>query len=57
MTASGTFETCQGGLMVSVVRGRPEVTGTQPTDAIDPKRQSSKDQVAFQDARDRVLYE
>jgi hypothetical protein len=26
----GTFETCRGGLMMSVVRGRPEVTGTQP---------------------------
>ena len=26
----GTFETCQGGLMMSVVRGRPEVTGPQP---------------------------
>jgi len=23
---------------MSVVRGRPEVTGTQPTDAIDPER-------------------
>jgi hypothetical protein len=29
-SACGTFETCQGGLMVSVVRGGPEVTGTQP---------------------------
>jgi hypothetical protein len=27
---TGTFETCPGGLMMSVVRGRPEVTGTQP---------------------------
>jgi hypothetical protein len=26
--------------MMSVVRGRPEVTGTQPTDAIDPIRTS-----------------
>jgi hypothetical protein len=26
----GTFETCPGGLMMSVVRGRPEVIGTQP---------------------------
>jgi hypothetical protein len=39
-SAVGTFETCQGGVMMSVVRGRPEVTGTRPTDAIDPNRKS-----------------
>jgi hypothetical protein len=32
----GTFETCQGGLMMSVFRGRPEVTARSQTDAIDP---------------------
>jgi hypothetical protein len=40
LSLNGTFETCQGGLMMSVVRGRREVTGTQPTDAIAPKRKS-----------------
>lgn len=29
-SACGPFERCQGGLTMSVVRGRPEVTGTRP---------------------------
>ena len=36
------LETCQGGLTMSVVRGRPEATSTQPTDAIDPKQTSGQ---------------
>ena len=39
-TAFGTFETCPLILRMSVHRGRPEVTGAQPTDANDPNRNS-----------------
>ena len=38
MSLFGTFETCQGGLMMSVQRGRPEVTGRRSNAGIDPSR-------------------
>ena len=36
MSENGTFPTCRGGLMTSVIRGRPEVAGRGQNGAFDP---------------------
>jgi hypothetical protein len=43
-SAFGTNRTSQGGLTISVYRGRPEVVGVRQNDAIDPYATSTEGQ-------------